>query len=224
MPAFNEEEVIVAAVTRVRDALERLTSDPEIIVVDDGSTDRTGERLDTLAADGRLRVIHAPENRGYGWALRAGFAVATRPLVFFVDSDDQFDPMDLRRLLPLIDEADFVIGYRAARGDGAVRAALSSGYNAVARALLNVHARDINCAFKLMRREALARLGLLSTDYTINVEIIARAARAKLRVREVPVTHRPRPAGSSKVGIADVPSSFAALLALRRALRDPSPT
>src|SRR5262249_1898119 len=118
MPAFNEEESIEVAVANVRRALERHTSDSEIIVVDDGSTDRTAARLDEMDANGQLHVVHSPENRGYGWALRAGFAAAARPLLFVIDSDDQFDPMELGMLLPLIDDADMVIGYRGARGDG----------------------------------------------------------------------------------------------------------
>jgi len=82
-----------------------------------------------------------------------------------------------------------------------------------------VHVRDINCAFKLVRRESLAALGLVSAGYSINAEMIARAVRARLRVREVPVTHRPRHGGRSKVGITDVPASLVDLLSVRRALR-----
>jgi len=151
--------------------------------------------------------------------LRAGLAAATRPLVLFTDSDDQFDPMDLALLLPLIDGADIVIGRRAGRQDGALRAVLSDGYNMLVRRLLQVQVRDINCAFKLARREALQALGLISTGYTINAEIIARVTRAQLILREVPVSHRPRRAGHSKVGVTDVPASLASLLALHRTLR-----
>ena len=221
MPAFNEEETISVAVANVRRALEDLTGDFEIIVVDDGSTDHTGARLDALASAGELRVVHLAENRGYGWALRMGFAAASRSLLFFTDSDDQFDPMDLSRLLAVIDSADIVIGHHEARRDGKLRAALSSGYNALVRRVLEVHVRDVNCEFKLVRREVLVGMELVSTGYGINAEMMARAGRARLRVREVPVSHRPRRAGRSKVGIANVPSSLLDLLSLRRALRTP---
>ena len=221
MPAFNEEATIGVAVANVRQALQDLTGDFEIIVVDDGSTDRTLARLDALAATSELRVVHLAENRGYGWALRTGFAAASRSLLFFTDSDDQFDAMDLSRLLAVIDSADIVIGHREARHDGPLRAALSSGYNALVRKLLGVRVRDVNCAFKLVRREVLVAMNLVSAGYGINAEMMARAARARLRVREVPVTHRPRRAGRSKVSIADVPSSLLDLLWLRRALRTP---
>jgi len=220
MPAFNEEEGIVRAVANVRTALERHCGAFEVIVVDDGSTDRTGALLDEMAAGpGPLKVIHLPENRGYGAALQAGFAAATLPILFFTDSDDQFDAMDLGRLLPLVAEADVVVGHRVGRRDGASRAVLSGGYNALVRALLGVRMRDINCAFKVVRRSAVAALPLVSTGYIINAELIARAVRAGLSVREVPVSHRPRAAGSSKVGVADVPRSLRELVELGWRLR-----
>ena len=218
MPAFNEEESIRIAVTTVRNALARYTDDSEVIVVNDGSTDGTGALLDEMAADGQLRALHSPENRGYGWALRTGFAAATRPLIFLTDSDDQFDPMDLGQVLPLIDGADIVIGYRARRSEGAVRAVISAGYNGLVRALLDVRVRDINCAFKLVRREVLMCLPLVSAGYTINAEMIAQAAAAKLQVREAPVSHRPRHAGHSKIRLADVLWSLSELWAVRSSL------
>lgn len=218
MPAYNEHEVIRHAVQRVQQALERLTADFEIVVVDDGSTDGTGGILDAMAG-ARLRVIHFPENRGYGRALRAGFATARHPLVFFMDSDDQFDPVDLGRLLALTADADIVVGYRVTRGDGAVRELLSGGYNALVRALLSLNVRDVNCAFKLVHRDALASLGLTSDGYTINAEMLARAERAGLRIREVPVSHHPRRSGQSKVGFGDIPRALAQIVALRQALR-----
>ena len=226
MPVFNEGDSIVAAVANVRRALECYTRNSEIIVVNDGSTDCSRARLDEMATAGELCVLHSTENHGYGWALRTGFAAATRPLVFFTDSDNQFDAMDLGLLLPLIDEADIVIGHRVGRRDGTLRAALSRGYNVLVRALLDVQVRDINCAFKLIRRESLAALALASRGYTINAEMIARAARARLRVREVPVPHHPRRVGRSKVGITDMPWALAELLSLRRALcktQEPAP-
>jgi glycosyltransferase involved in cell wall biosynthesis len=219
MPAYNERDVIGEAVRRMQQALERLTAGFEIIVVDDGSTDGTGRILDGMA-DARLRIIHFPENAGYGRALRAGFEAAVYPLVFFTDSDDQFDPVDLRLLLSLARQGDIVVGYRNSRRDGAVRSLLSGGYNTLVRALLGITVRDVNCAFKLVRRDTLAQLGLTSDGYAINAEMLARAARAGLRVCEVAVSHQERRSGRSKVGFGDIPRSLAQVVELRHALRN----
>ena len=219
VPTFDEEENIEEVVADLRRALDRLAPDSEILVVDDGSRDRTGPLLDAMAArPGGPRVIHLAHNQGYGAALRAGFAAATRPLVFFMDGDGQFDPMELRRLLPHRGEAELVVGRRVGRGDGALRGLYSRAYNLLARRLLGVSVRDLNCAFKLIHRDALERLELRADGYTINAELLALAERAGLRVVEVPVTHRPRRHGRSKVGLRDAGPSLLALLALRRAV------
>lgn len=219
MPAYNEREGIRRAVEHVRQAIERLTTGFEIIVVDDGSTDGTGQILEEMA-DETLRVVRLPENYGYGRALRAGFEAAVHPLVFFTDSDDQFDPLDLERLLPLAADAELVVGYRVGRRDGALRSVLSSGYNRLMRGLLGLDVRDINCAFKLVRRDVLSNLGLTSDGYTINAEMLARAHKQGWRLREVPVGHRPRLTGRSKVGLSQIPRSLWQVYGLNHALRN----
>ena len=130
MPAYNEREAIGPAVTHLLRAAQRLTSAFEIIVVDDGSTDGTGQILEEMRVE-NLRVVRLPQNRGYGRALRAGFSAAVHPLVFFTDSDNQFDATELGRLLPLVAEADIVAGYRVGRGDGALRSVFSQTYRAL---------------------------------------------------------------------------------------------
>jgi dolichol-phosphate mannosyltransferase len=217
MPAFNEGEVIRHVVTRSRAALRGLTDDFEIIVVDDGSSDDTGPILDELA-DERVRVIHFAEHRGYGCALQAGIEVAVHPLVAFMDSDDQFDPLDLRDLLPLSAEAEVVVGYRAVRRDGPVRLLASRGYNFLVSQVLGLTFRDLNCAFKLFHRDVLSSLRLSSDGYAISAEMLARAQRAGHRLREVPVSHHPRRTGRSKVSLFDIPRAVAQILALRRVL------
>lgn len=221
LPAFDEEETIEEVVTALRRALDRLAPDSEILVVDDGSRDRTGALLDAMAArpDGP-RALHLPENRGYGAALRVGFAAATHPLVFFTDSDGQFDPMELGGLIAHARDAELVVGRRVGRRDGLLRGVWSRGYNVLAQQLVGLDVQDVNCAFKLIRRDALMRLRLHANGYTINAELLARAAQAGMRVREVPVKHRPRRGGRSKVGLRDAAPSFLALLALRQSLTD----
>ena len=217
MPAFNEGEVIRHVVARSRAALGELTDAFEIIVVNDGSSDDTGPILDELA-DAQVRVIHFSQHRGYGCALQAGIEVAVHPLVVFMDSDDQFDPLDLRHLLPLSTEAEVVVGYRAARRDGAVRLLASRCYNLLVNQVLGLAFRDLNCALKLFHREVLYGLQLSSGGYAISAEILARAQRAGYRLREVPVSHYPRRTGRSKVSLFDVPRALAQIVALRRAL------
>ena len=217
MPALNEGEVIHHVVTRSRAALGELTEEFEIIVVNDGSSDDTGPILDELA-DRQVRVIHFAENRGYGCALQAGIDVAVHPLVMLMDSDDQFDPSDLRHLLPLSAEADVVVGYRAVRRDGTLRLLASRGYNWLVSRMLGLTFRDVNCAFKLLHREVLSGLRLSSGGYVIGAELLARAQRSGYRIREVPVSHHPRRTGRSKVGLSDIPRALAQILALRRTL------
>ncbi len=219
LPAYNEEEGIAAVVDHVIRALERHTDAFEVIVVDDGSTDRTSAILDAMAASiPALRVVRFDVNRGYGAALRAGFAAGTLPLLFFTDSDGQFDPMDIGSLLELTGEADLVVGFRVGRRDGASRAFLSWGFNRLARLLLGVAVRDLNCAFKVIRRDVLDGLALESEGYCINAELIAKAASRGNAVREVGVRHHERSAGASKVGLRDIPRSLRDLLAIRRAV------
>jgi dolichol-phosphate mannosyltransferase len=221
MPALNEGEVIRHVVTRSQAALRELTDDFEIIVVNDGSSDDTGPILDELA-DEQVRVIHFAEHRGYGCALQAGIDLAAHPLVVFMDSDDQFDPLDLQHLLPLAAEADVVVGYRAVRRDGALRLLASRVYNLLVSQALGLPFRDVNCAFKLFHREVLSGLPLSSEGYAIGAEMLARSQRAGYRLREVPVSHRPRRTGRSKVRLSDIPRAFARILALRRALGTPT--
>jgi len=224
LPALNEEDAIETVVTRALTVLAGLAADFEIIVVDDGSSDRTGALLDTLAAhDPHVRVIHFARPRGYGAALRAGFAASRLPLVAFTDSDGQFDLGDLERALPLLADADLVVGYRQARVDPTSRRLLSRIYNALVRLLLGVRVQDVNCAFKVFHRHALDAMPLVSDGYGINAEIVARADALGLRVREVGVRHFARLAGRSKVGIGSAPDALRQLWALRDALTASDP-
>lgn len=221
MPAFNEQESIGEAVTSAARALERYCDDFEIIVVDDGSTDGTAEQLARLQCQFPFRVVRSTWNRGYGWALRAGLEVASRPLVFFTDSDNQFDAMELQLLIDLIGDADIVVGRRLVRSEGWRRVIASRCYNSIAQATLGVSVPDVNCAFKLARREALTAFPLLSDTYAINAEMMARSRQAGLRIASVGVSHRPRCGGRSKVRFWDVPVALLRLALLRRSLRRP---
>jgi glycosyltransferase involved in cell wall biosynthesis len=206
MPAHDEAEGIEVAVREALEVLAELVTEFELIVVDDRSSDATGSILDSLArAEPRLIVLHlVGREGGYGVALRRAFQRARYPWVFFTDSDRQFDIRELPRLFEPAEHADLIVGYREIRAEGWRRLATSRTYNQIARMALGISTRDVNCAFKLVRRDLLDQLELSAEHYCINAELIAAAAQRGARIREVGVTHRPRAIGESKVGLSDV--------------------
>ncbi len=151
-----------------------------------------------------LRVETHPQNRGYGCALRTGFEAARAELVFYTDADNQFDVTELGRLLPLIEGNDLVVGYRIARADPRPRLIAAWGYNRLANLFFRTGLRDVDCAFKLMRRDSLRRLQLTSREFFIDTEMIAKARRLGMRIGEVGVTHHPRAAGETTVRASHV--------------------
>src|SRR5439155_18182746 len=144
------EALIAASATEMADILARLTDDYEVIVVNDGSKDRTREIVEELSASNpRIRCVTHPVNRGYGEALRTGFSSATKELIFLTDGDKQFDVNELEGFLPAIEQADFVAGYRNPRRDSPMRLLNAWGWKLVVTLLFGYTARDIDCAFKL---------------------------------------------------------------------------
>ncbi len=198
LPAFNEEANIEAVVRNCVAYLDERLLDYELLVVNDGSRDRTGEILDRLAGEvPRLRPLHHPQNRGYGSALRTGFAAATKRFVFYMDGDGQFDIRDLDRLFPLATDEDHIVtGFRIERRDPFMRrlnAKLFGGF--LVRVMLGVRVRDLNCAFKLIPRKVLEQITFESTGALINAELYGRAVRRGFGIKEVGVHHYPRTAG-----------------------------
>jgi glycosyltransferase involved in cell wall biosynthesis len=213
MPAYNEAAGIQAAVAEAHEALAGLGYDFELIVVDDGSADATAELVAEIAAlRPSVRLVRHPVNRGYGAALRSGFAAARMPLVAFTDADGQFFLEDLEHLVPLTDRAPVVVGYRVVRQDPWRRRFFSWGYNRLVRLLLGTGVRDCDCALKVFRREVLAHLMPATGGFFVNAEMLCKARRFGLAVAEVGVRHRARRHGTSKVSLADVPRTLATLL------------
>ncbi|MCX7681017.1 MAG: glycosyltransferase family 2 protein [Anaerolineae bacterium] len=199
LPAYNEEANVERAVEHVSAVAQQLGIDYEIILVNDGSKDRTGEigrQLEQRIPNFRL-VEHYP-NRGYGGALKAGFAAATKELIAFVPADNQFDFREVTRLLERINEgADIVSGYRARRQDHFIRKLNALGWNMLVRLLFGYLCRDIDCGFKLFRRSVLDHVPLVSNGAMIDTEFLAGAKARGFRIAEVPVTHLPRVAGAA---------------------------
>jgi glycosyltransferase involved in cell wall biosynthesis len=220
-PMYNEERNIETAVQTAVEVLAKRGEEFEVIVVDDGSADRTGLIADRLAAaDPRVHAVHHPTNLGYGAALRSGFAAARYPLIFFTDGDNQFDLRELPGVIAALGGADIVCGYRIARRDPWYRKLNAALYNGLARLLFRIPVRDVNCAFKLYRREAIAGLPLASTGALINVELLARARKRGAVLREVGVHHYPRTAGTqtgAKLGV--ILRAFTEIVRLWRDLR-----
>jgi len=201
-PALNEEDNVAPIVNEALTVLPRFADDVEITVVDDGSNDRTGEIADELASkDPRIRVIHHGARRGYGGAVRSGLVAATKPWVFFTDGDRQFALEDLGRLIEAADGADAVVGYRIKRADPARRLFVAWVYNRLIRLLFGGGWRDVDCAFKLFRREVFVRVPLervRSNGAFFSPELLITLRRAGVRVRQVGVRHFPRTAHEPK--------------------------
>jgi glycosyltransferase involved in cell wall biosynthesis len=196
LPAYNEEENVASAVEEVSDVAQQLGLDYEIILVNDGSADRTGEigrELEQRIPNFRL-VEHYP-NRGYGGSLKAGFVAATKDLIAFTPADKQFVFSEIDRFLEKIDQADIVSGYRANRQDPLIRKFNALGWNTLVRLLFGYLCRDIDCGFKLFRREVLDRVNIVSNGAMVDTEFLAGAKARGLCIAEVPVTHLPRTAG-----------------------------
>lgn len=199
-PAYNDEGSIVMQVEKALSLLSHYTDDYEVIVVNDGSTDGTAAVLDNLARhEPHLRVIHHPQNRGYGGALRTGFLHAKKDLVFYTDGDGQYDVCELATLLPLLDdEVDIVNGYKLKRADNQQRIILGEAYKLLARILFGLPIRDVDCDFRLLRRDAIQRIDLVSTSGSICTEMVYKLHAAGYRFTETPVHHYPRLHGRSQ--------------------------
>jgi glycosyltransferase involved in cell wall biosynthesis len=201
LPAHNEEANIAVVVGAALETLPLFTDDFEIVVVDDGSRDRTGTIVHRLsAADQRVRLVRHQRNQGYGAALRSGFQVSRGDFVMFMDADRQFDIRDLRLLSPFAADFDIVAGFRMERSDPLHRRVFAELFNVAVRILFGVHLRDIDCAFKLFRGDLLRALPLTAPGALINTEIQAKARRHEARLEQVGVHHYPRVAGQATGG------------------------
>jgi glycosyltransferase involved in cell wall biosynthesis len=193
LPAHNEEENIERVVRDALSVVSRLADDHEVIVVDDGSADRTADIVRGIAREGRaVRLLQHPTNRGYGAAVWTGLSNCRCDLAFFTDADDQFELQELEKFVPYAPCYEAVVGYRARREDKPHRYLLAKGWGLLVSCSLGVRVRDLNCAFKLFHTDRLRRIDLYSTGALINGELLARLIRGGARIIELPVQHRPR--------------------------------
>ena len=199
-PAYNDGGTIASLVVRAVQVASRLTSDFEVIVVNDGSTDATRDIADELARTyPQVRVIHHARNRGYGGALRTGFASATKPLVAYTDGDAQYDPAELEVLWQqLTPGVDVVTGYKISRSDPVHRIIIGRVYHHTVKLMFGLRVRDVDCDFRLIRRDVFDRVRLERDTGVICLEMMRKIQDAGFRTVEVPVHHYHRTHGRSQ--------------------------
>ncbi len=199
-PAYNDAGTIASLVVLADRTCRQLTDDYEVIVVNDGSPDHTGDILAELAAKyANLRIVTHEKNKGYGGALRSGFASATKDLIFYTDGDAQYDARELRLLLPLMkDDVDVVNGYKISRSDPWHRIIIGNIYRSIIKLAFGLKIRDVDCDFRLIRRAGFNKVRLYSNSGTICVEMVKSLQDAGLRFAECPVHHYHRAYGKSQ--------------------------
>jgi glycosyltransferase involved in cell wall biosynthesis len=219
MPAYNEEQILPIALEEAEEALTELCEEWEVIVVDDGSKDRTLEIIEEYhARQPRVRPLALKENHRYTQAIAKGFREARHEAIFYTDADAQFDLREIGRLYPHLEEHAMVTGYRVGRQDPAIRFVTSAVYNRLQGLLLGVRVRDVNCAFKLFRRSFFDHVEIQSAGFLIDAELYARARRAGLTWTQVGVRHRPREQGVTTVKPSTVTETLQELWRLKRSL------
>jgi glycosyltransferase involved in cell wall biosynthesis len=207
MPAYNEADNIEPMVAEATPALEANADSHEIIVVDDGSADETAAvTRRVMESYPNVRLVEHPVNKGFGAAVFSGFTSAEKDWIFYTDADRQFVLSEVERFVPHMDEADLIAGYRAPRQDPFMRVFYGKGWSALCTLMFGYTVRDVDCGFKLFRREIIESLApqIASRGATFSIEWLVRAKRAGYRFVELPVTHQPRVAGSQTGANIDV--------------------
>jgi dolichol-phosphate mannosyltransferase len=224
LPAYNEEANITQAVERAVQVLPGLAEEWEVIVVDDGSIDGTAAVAERLVAEHypRVRLLQHKVNEGYGAALRTGFDRARYDLLFYTDSDNQFDISELAYALPMMSGYDVVVGFRVYRYDPPVRVIASWGYNRLVRLLFRVGVRDVDCSFKLFRREVMEKITIETTNFFVDTELVAKARKWNFRIAEKGVRHYPRTAGETTVQPSDVPRTLKVVFQMWQRIHHPT--
>ncbi len=204
-PMYNEKDNIEESVRRALNLGREVTDDFEIIIVDDASTDGSGEIADRLAEiHPEVKVIHHEVNRKLGATIRTGFSNATKELIFYTDADLPIDFDEARIAFDIIRQADIVTGYRIGERESLRRKMLSAGYNFYIRLFFGLQVRDVNFAFKLFRRKILDDITLHSEGSFIDAEFLMEAVRKGYHVREIGLHYYPRVAGKSTLSSASV--------------------
>lgn len=221
LPCFNEAGNIERTISKAHQVLEQIAPDHEILLINDGSHDDTGAIAERLALEfPRLRVVHNPQNLGYGGALKRGFTEARKEWIFWTDGDGQFDLHDMSALLQALAQNDVVTGYRLHRRESPLRRFNGWAWTRLMNLLFDLHLRDVDCAFKIFPRHLLEQVRLESSGALISAELLAKAHYLGYRIAEVGVHHYPRLAGKpTGANLRVIVRAFRELLNLRVRIR-----
>ena len=187
-PCYNDAGTIGSLVTAADTVAREYTDDYEILVIDDGSTDHSRELLTELKTKHpNLKLIFHEQNRGYGGGLKSGFYNATKDLIFYTDGDGQYDVFELRKFIPVMQTGvDIVNGYKIDRSDPLHRKIIGTAYLRLMRLLFNFHVRDVDCDFRLMRREIFSNVQLHHTSGVICLELVKSLSWLAIDLRIIP--------------------------------------
>ncbi|MFN0134555.1 MAG: glycosyltransferase family 2 protein [Phycisphaerae bacterium] len=221
-PCYNEEANVERTTRAAVKACERLFDDYEVIIVNDGSKDRTAEIADRLAVElPHVRAVHNNPNRGYGGALQRGFREARKDYVFYTDGDGQFDFEELDTLLPMLSQFDIVSAYRKNRQDPLHRKLNAKCWGTLVNWLFSIHLRDIDCAFKMYPRRLFDQIEMRSNGALIDTEILAKARKLGYSIGQFGVTHFARTAGTQTgANLKVILKAFRELFGLYKHIQD----
>lgn len=215
LPILNEEDLVERSVLGIYGYCRKF-SNFEIVAVDDGSTDKTHKILSRLKKKyKKLKIVVHRKNKGYGAALRSGVKNSSYDWIFFTDADMQFSIKDMDRFLPFVKDFDFIVGYRKQRADTRRRIITSWGYNKAVKLLFGLPLKDVDCAFKLMKKSAILKTAFFSDSFFVSAELMTKAYRKRFKIKEIGVTHLPRSKGSSTVTLGKILRAVLDLVKLR---------
>lgn len=199
-PCYNDSATIASMVVKAMIAGQEVTDDLEVLVIDDASRDGSGRILDELMKKyPNMRVVRHEKNRGYGGALKSGFNAASKEFIFYTDGDAQYDVFELKDLAQAMHSGvDIVNGYKIKRQDSMVRVVIGNLYHTVNSIVLGIKIRDVDCDFRLIRKNVFSKIKLDSQGGEICVELIKKCQNAGVRFAEVPVHHYYRRSGASQ--------------------------
>lgn len=199
LPAYNEEENVERVFDDVSSYFKN-KFDFEVIIVNDGSTDKTGKILDRLKKNKFLKVVTHKTKKGYSRALLSGFNKAGKDFIFYMDADGQFDVKDFDKALPFLGKYDMVIGYREKRADPFARKIFSSGFNILFKLLTGINVKDVDCGFKIFRSSLINKSDFFS-ERSIDAELIINAKLNGFKIKEIAVNHFKRRGGKSEASL-----------------------